>query len=177
MKTTLYLLLAGFFVAMGAFSIYRRTPTHKTTSGAANRATATRPLAARPATRLAQAPEAGHVAEVLVWTPNVRVAKGQPLARLRIPVSTPALQLAQRALRTAEAALAHRPTAGQARQVALARARFAAVPRYERDGYALAPVAGRLARSLVSTGQYLARTAAVAVIEETAPTPGTVAVR
>ena len=66
---------------------------------------------------LARSAGAGHVADVMVWSSG-RVVKGQPLARLSIPVSTPALRLAQ----------------------------LAGVPRFERNGYVLAPATGRPAR-------------------------------
>ncbi len=123
------------------------------------------PAPAAPTVRwLARSAEAGHVADVMVWSSG-RVVKGQPLARLSIPVSTPALRLAQRAFAKAAAAYEAQPTAARYRALELARTQLAGVPRFERDGYVLAPATGRLVRSLLVNGQYLPRAGTVAIIE------------
>ena len=113
---------------------------------------------------LARSAEAGHVADVMVWSSG-RVVKGQPLARLSIAVSTPALRLAQRALAKAAAAYEAQPNAANYRALEMARTHLATVPRFERSGYVLAPATGRLVRSLLVNGQYLPRAGTVAIIE------------
>ena len=123
---------------------------------------------------LARSAEAGHVADVMVWSAG-RVVKGQPLARLSIPVSTPALRLAQRAFAKAAAAYEAQPDAESYRALELARTQLAGVPRFERNGYVLAPATGRLVRSLLVNGQYLPRAGTVAIIEVPARAPNSAA--
>jgi hypothetical protein len=118
--------------------------------------------------RRAQAAEAGHVAEVLVWGSRP-VAKGEVLVRLRVPVSTPELQRGQEALRRAAEAYRRQPTPANAQALAQARARLAAVPRYARNGYVVAPVAGWLRGTTVVSGQYLPKAGTVGLIEVPAP--------
>ena len=167
MKTLFTLLAAALLLGTTAFICLRPRPTAALVS--------LRPVAAAPARaagptvrRLARSAEAGHVADVMVWSSG-RVVKGQPLARLSIPVSTPALRLAQRAVAAAAAAHEARPNAESDRALALARTRLAEVPRFERDAYVLAPATGRLVRSLLVNGQYLPRAGAAAIIEVPAP--------
>jgi hypothetical protein len=100
----------------------------------------------------------------MVWSAG-RVVKGQPLARLSILVSTPALRLAQRAFAKAAAAYEAQPDAESYRTLELARIQLAAVPRFERSGYVLAPATGCLVRSLLVNGQCLPRAGTVAIIE------------
>jgi multidrug efflux pump subunit AcrA (membrane-fusion protein) len=139
------------------------------------------PLAAPIELRLAQSAVAGHVADVLVWS-SEHVVKGQPLARLRVPVSTPALQQAQRAVAAAVAAYQMHPNAEHYKALEQARTQLAQVPQLERVACVEAPATGRLVRSLLVNGQYLPRTGTVAIIEVpaglvSAPTAQTVALR
>lgn len=120
---------------------------------------------------LARSAEAGHVADVMVWSSG-RVVKGQPLARLSIPLSTSALRQAQRTFAKAAAAYEAQPNAESYRALELARTQLAAVPRFERTGYVLAPATGRLVRSLLVNGQYLPRAGTVAIIEVPARAAG-----
>jgi biotin carboxyl carrier protein len=115
-------------------------------------------------THVVQSAEAGHVEEVLAW-PGADVTKGQILARLSVVQTTPELRQRQQALRQAEAAYASQPTAAHAQAVEAARTKLNAMPRYERVAYVVAPVAGRVVRSLVVSGQYLPKAGPVAVIE------------
>lgn len=113
---------------------------------------------------LARSSEAGHVADVMVWS-NGRVVKGQLLARISIPVSTPALRLAQQAFARAAAAYEAQPNAESYQALEQARIQLASVPRFERNGYVVAPATGCLVKSLLVNGQYLPRAGAVAIIE------------
>ena len=108
--------------------------------------------------------EAGQVANVDAWA-GTQVVKGQVLARLDVPFSTPAVRQQRLALRQSEAAYQQQPTPERAEQLRQARARVAALPHYVRDGYVVAPATGYLASTLVTAGQYVPKAGTVAIIE------------
>ena len=166
---TLFILLAATLLLVITVSVYPKM--HPAAAMARPHLAAVAAPAAPTVRWLARSAEAGHVADVMVWSSG-RVVKGQLLARISIPVSTPALQRAQRAFAKEAAAYEAQSTTENYQSLWLARARLADVPRYVRDSYVVAPATGRLVRSLLVNGQYLPRAGGVAIIEVPARAAG-----
>jgi biotin carboxyl carrier protein len=157
-KTALSLL--GTVISLGSISLsVQRRPQSETPA-----ASAPQHLAGAYTTVAATAPESGHVDAVFARAGSY-VATGQVLARLSVPFCPPAVRQEQQAVHQAEAAYQQHPTPKGEEDLRQRRAHLAAAPRFVRDGYVVAPVAGYLAKNLVVAGEYVPRKGTVALIE------------
>jgi biotin carboxyl carrier protein len=163
MKTALCWLGTVIFLGV-AMPIHSRPQSPSTIKAGQLGVPQERNISSAPNKYVVHSAEAGHVESILVWA-NTDVVKGQPLLRLSIAMRTPEQRQYQLTLQQAEKNYQAQPSPEHAQALTQARSRVASAHQFVREGFVVAPVAGRLVRNLVETGQYLPRAGSVAIIE------------